>query len=154
MVDLTMALSPHFILGEMLVSQTGARLGLRNVPRPEHVEALRLLCVNVLEPVRVHYGQPVLVSSGYRSPAVNRAVGGSRTSQHTKGEAADFTVRGVPNIDVCRWLHRYRNYDQLIYEFGAAGWVHVSWSATRMRNMELTAKRKGGRVVYLPGIVP
>jgi zinc D-Ala-D-Ala carboxypeptidase len=150
---MTERLSPHFTLEELTRSATAVRKGIRNVPGPGEIAALKLLCEKVLEPVREHFGKPVIVTSGYRSPRLNTAIGGSASSQHCKGEAADFTVYGVSNFEVCDWIHRKLNYDQLIYEFGEAGWVHCSYSAHRMRNAELTATRRGGRTVYLQGIV-
>lgn len=151
-MNLEEKLSANFALGEMIRSQTAARKGIRNVPGQSEVAALRLLCEKVLQPVRDHYDRPVIVTSGYRSPRLNTSIGGSASSQHCKGEAADFTVSGVSNIEVCRWIERNLNYDQLIYEFGERGWIHCSYSAHRMRNMELSAKRIGGRTRYLPGL--
>lgn len=148
-----MQLSEHFTLAEMLYSPTAVRKGIPNDAPADVVKALKLLCEKVLEPVRAHYGKPVRVTSGYRSPRVNRAVGGAASSQHCNGEAADFTVEGVSNFEVCKWLEANLSYDQLIAEFGEAGWVHVSYSAHRLRNQELTAKKVGGRTKYLPGIV-
>lgn len=148
---MSVRLSPHFSLAEMLVSQTAARRGIDNTPGDAEIAALRSLCVEVLEPVRKHFARPVIVSSGYRSPALNRAIGGSPTSQHSKGEAADFTVPGVGVLDLAQWMHRNLNYDQLIYEFGS--WVHVSYRVGRLRNQELSAKRIAGRTKYLQGIV-
>ena len=144
-------LSPHFTLSEMTASQTAARRGIDNTPGDSEIAALRSLCIEVLEPVRKHFDRPVIISSGYRSPTLNRAIGGSSSSQHCKGEAADFTVPGVSVLDLAQWMHRNLNYDQLIYEFGS--WVHVSYRAGRLRNQELSAKRVGGRTKYLPGIV-
>lgn len=148
-----MNLSRNFTLAEMVRSQTASRRGVDNTPPPLVIEALRQLCVHVLEPVRLHYERPVIVTSGYRSPAVNSAIGGSGTSQHSQGEAADFTVHGVSNIEVCRWMEKNLTYDQLIYEFGESGWIHASYRASRLRNMELSAVRRDGRTVYLPGLV-
>lgn len=148
-----MNLSPNFTLAEMIRSSTAQRRGIDNSPPPAVVKNLERLCRNVLEPVRAHYGRPVIVTSGYRSPALNSAIGGSSTSQHSQGEAADFTVHGVSNIEVCRWMEANLEYDQLIYEFGEEGWVHCSWSKTRLRNMELTARRVSGRTTYIAGIV-
>lgn len=147
-------LTEHFSVAEMSRSSAASFKGIPNKPGPAEIAALTLLCEKVLEPVREHYGKPVIVTSGYRSPRVNVAVGGSSSSQHCKGEAADFTVSGESNIDVCRWMQANLNYDQLIYEFGEDGWVHCSFSAHRMRNAELSAKRRSGRTVYLPGLVP
>ena len=147
-----MNLSEHFTLAEMTRSQTASRKGINNEPSVGEIKALRLLCERVLEPVRAHYGKPVIVSSGFRSKRLNRAIGGSGTSQHTKGEAADFTIPGVSNLAVCRWMQDHLNYDQLIYEFGESGWIHVSYCQP-FRNQELSAVRKWGRTRYLPGIV-
>ena len=145
-----MNLSPHFTLAEMTVSQTASRRGLNNTPGANEIAALKLLCEKVLEPIRKHFDRPVIVTSGYRSPKVNKAIGGSATSQHCFGQAADFTVPGVGNLDLCKWIERNLNYDQLIYEYGESGWVHVSYRDGNLRNMELTAKRGKG---YLPGLV-
>lgn len=153
MIDRSLRLSRNFTLGEMLVSQTASRRGIDNTPPPAAVAALKDLCQNVLQPVRDHFDRPVIVTSGYRSPELNRRIGGSGTSQHTKGEAADFTVPGVSNLELARWMERNLNYDQLIYEFGESGWIHVSYREGRLRNQELSAVRRNGRTRYLPGLV-
>lgn len=146
-----MKLSPHFTLEEMTVSQTAARRGIQNDPPPSVIAALRLLCTEVLEPIRTHFDRPVIVSSGYRSAELNLAIGGSRRSQHCLGEAADITVPGVAVLDLAQWMQRNLRYDQLIYEFGR--WVHVSYRDGRLRNQELSAKRTAGRTQYLQGLV-
>lgn len=148
-----MNLSEHFTLAELTVSQAASRKGLANVPGSSEIAALKLLCQNVLEPVRAHFARPVIVTSGYRAPAVNKAVGGSSTSQHCFGQAVDFTVPGVGNLDLCHWIARNLHFDQLIYEFGESGWVHCSWVDSPLRNQQLSAKRVGGRTKYLPGLV-
>ena len=147
-----MNLTPHFTLAELTRSSAALRRGIDNAATPAVTAALTALCLHVLEPVRAQFG-PVAITSGYRSPAVNKAIGGARGSQHMLGEAADFTVPGVRNLDVCQWIMRHLNYDQLIYEFGEAGWVHASWRDGVLRNQELTARRLSGRVQYLPGLV-
>ena len=147
-----MQLTKHFSLTELVRSQTALRRGIANVPGPRAVAALIGLCLNVLEQVRVHFG-PVAISSGYRGPALNRAIGGASGSQHELGEAADFRVPGVSNLDVCQWIQRNLKYDQLIYEFGEEGWVHASYRAGRLRYQELTARRVRGKVQYLPGLI-
>jgi uncharacterized protein YcbK (DUF882 family) len=147
-----MQLSPHFSLAELTISQAASRRGIKNVPNADALAALKSLCVNVLEPIRAHFDRPVIISSGYRAPAVNKAVGGSATSAHCFGQAADFTVPGVSNFELCGWIERNLNYDQLIYEFGESGWVHVGYGG-KMRNMELSAKTVSRRTKYLPGIV-
>ena len=98
-------------------------------------------------PIRAHFGKPVQVNSGYRSPAVNRAVGSSPGSQHAKGEAADIEIPGVPNTVLARWISMNLRFDQLIAEEvrandPSAGWVHVSFGP-RMRGQVLTMK--GGK---------
>ena len=144
-----MKLSAHFTLAEMVVSQTASRKGIDNTPGPNEIAALKQLCEKVLEPVRVHFDRPVIVTSGFRSITLNKKIGGSATSQHCEGKAADFTVPGVSNYELCKWMERNLDYDQLIYEYGESGWVHVSYEVP-FRNMELT-KRRGVR--YIPGIV-
>lgn len=152
-----MQLTEHFSLAELTKSQTALRRGIENIPGPAEIKALTALCQNVLEPVRLHYKRPVVISSGFRSEVVNRLVRGSKTSQHVKGEAADFEVPGVSNLEVAQWMEAKLNYDQLILEFYTpgdpnSGWVHVSWRA-KYRNQELTAVRRRGRVEYLSGLV-
>lgn len=147
-----MQLTQHFSLAEMTRSSAALRRGIDNTPPPPVLAALTALCVEVLEPLRAGLGQ-VAITSGYRSPAVNKAVGGAKSSQHLMGEAADLTVPGHSNLEVCQWIQRHLHYDQLIYEFGEAGWVHVSWRPGGLRHQELTAKRLSGRTQYLPGLI-
>lgn len=153
MNDLSMKLSPNFTLGELVASQSAARRGLDNTPSPQVIGALKDLCVHVLQPLREHFDRPVVVSSGYRSIAVNKSISGSSTSQHTKGEAADFTIPGISNLAVCQWIQRNLKYDQLIYEFGESGWIHCSYRVGRLRSMDLRAVRVGRATKYLPGLV-
>lgn len=145
-------LSESFTLGEMVRSGTASRRGIRNIPGPNQIAALRLLCINVLQPVRDHYGRPVVVTSGYRSPQLNRAIGGSQSSQHSKGEAADFTVSGVSNMEVCRYIRDNLSFDQLIYEFGETGWIHCSYRIDRLRHQTLRAVKRNRKTAYLSGL--
>lgn len=138
-----MGLTPHFTLEEMTMSQTAARLGLDNTPPLEMVAALKRTA-GLLEEVRALLGKPILVSSGYRSPAVNRAVGGAANSAHMLGCAADFSspAFGSP-LDICRVIARSDiAFDQLIHEFRA--WVHIAW-APSPRRMVLTIDAAGTR---------
>lgn len=138
-----MNLTPHFTLDELTASQAAARLGLDNTPPAEMVAALKRTA-QLLEEVRTLLGKPVLVSSGYRSPAVNRAVGGAANSAHMLGCAADFSCPsfGSP-LDICREIVRSNiAFDQLIHEFRA--WVHIAWAPTP-RNMVLTIDAAGTR---------
>lgn len=149
-------LSPHFMLSEFTRSGAAERLGIDNTPPEVVVGCLRSLCVNVLEPLRVHYNRPVTILSGYRSKELNRAVGGASTSQHLLGQAADFEIAGVPNVDVVRWIKAHLTFDQLIAEVlkdndGAAGWIHCSWRDGANRNEVISFLGKGRG--YVPGIV-
>lgn len=137
-------LSPHFTLEELTVSQEAARRGIDNTPTPEAMEALKRTAMG-LEAVRMRLGgAPILVSSGYRSPAVNAAVGGSKSSQHMRGEAADFTAPrfGNPRAIVDALVDSDVPYDQLILEFGR--WVHISFSQ-RPRRQALVIDTTGTR---------
>lgn len=159
MIDLARKLSPHFTLGEFLRSQTASRRGIPNIPNEDQIARMSALCVNVLEPTRAHFGRPVLISSGFRSLALNTAIGGSPTSQHPKGEAADWEIPGIPNPEVAEWVHRHLNYDQLILECYIpgqpnSGWIHTGYSGAPHKNQELTAVRRRGKIVYLPGLRP
>jgi hypothetical protein len=150
-------LSEHFHLSEFVSSQTAARRGIDNTPPAGAIVKLQALCRQVLEPVRVHFGRPIRISSGYRCPTLNKAIGGAASSQHVLGEAADFEIPGLSNVDVAQWMMKHLSYDQLILEFHTpgepnSGWVHVSWRPNP-RNEELTAVRRGGRTKYLTGLV-
>jgi|TARA_R100001224_G_scaffold109325_1_gene86623 hypothetical protein len=145
---MTKKLSPHFTLEEFTRSATARRLNIDNTPGDREVLAMIELCSRVLEPVRAHFGgKPVRVTSGYRSPALNKAVGSSWRSQHRKGEAVDFEIPGVSNYDVARWIRDNLEFDQLILENYIrgdpnSGWVHVSYRADRARKSVLTYARR------------
>jgi len=135
-----MQLSPNFSLAELVRSQTAARRGLSNEPSPAHLENLRRLA-GVLEQVRALVGRPVLVTSGYRSPPVNRAVGGVANSAHALGYAADIRVDGMTAIELARRIRDSSiRYDQLILESGRRI-VHLSVDP-RGRQQDLT--QRGG----------
>ena len=142
-------LSPNFSVLEFTRSNTASRLGIDNTLDPAQTAAAQLLCVNVLEQVRTRFG-PVHVLSGFRCPALNSAVGGSKTSQHMAGEAADIEVVGVSMLDLFLWIKDNCEFDQLLLEFvqpavPGSGWVHVSWSAARLRQETLVIDRAGTR---------
>lgn len=142
-----MNLSPHFTLAEMTVSQEAARRGIDNTPPPAVVDALKRTCQG-LEAVRVRLGcAPVIVSSGYRSPALNAAVGGSKNSQHMTGQAADIICPGFGGpAEVAAALRDSGiEYDQLILEFGR--WVHISF-APNPRRQALIIDRAGTRPMW------
>lgn len=141
-----MNLSEHFTLDELTVSQEAVRAGLRNKPDASEIEALRALCVHVLEPLRARVKRPIVVSSGYRSKSLNTRVGGSTTSQHCKGEAADIIVPGMETADVVDLIRSMRlPFDQVINEGNS--WVHVSYGP-RHRKQALVATFRGGKAEY------
>lgn len=132
-----MKLSEHFTLEEMLHSDTARQKGIDNaLPNDAVLMSLKALCRNVLEPLRKVYGKPITVTSGYRCPVLNKAVGGVANSQHTKGEAADLSVGSTAEnrklFDLIRQLKL--PYDQLIDEYGMR-WVHVSYSPRNRRQV-------------------
>lgn len=153
-----MQLTTNFSLHELSKSETALRLGLDNTPGDTETENLRLLCEKVLQPVRDHYGKGVKVNSAYRSPESNSAVGGSKTSDHCKGMAADIEIPGVANADLAQWIMDNLDYTQLILEFYTpgipdSGWVHVSYDPDNLKKQELTATKVAGKTQYLPGLV-
>ena len=126
---MVMKLSKNFSLEEMCRSNTASVRGLPNVPNAEQVKNLQQLCENVLQPLRDHLGKPVAINSGFRSQAVNMAVGGAKNSQHTKGEAADIKCKDYPYAkEIYTWIMDNLEFDQVILERkGKAVWVHVSF---------------------------
>jgi hypothetical protein len=131
-------LSEHFTLNEFTKSITAERLGIKNEPDYEKVQAMKQLCREVLEPLRQHYGKPIRITSGYRCPLLNAAVGGVTNSQHMLGEAADLSV---PSEAVARdwfqWLVKNTDFDQLLFEHNTRlknCWLHISCRYNRRRN--------------------
>lgn len=143
----------NFRLSEFLRSDTAVRRGIDNVPHAEQLANLRNVLAPGMQRVRSCLGVPVHITSGYRSPAVNAAVGGSRNSQHCQGLAADFVA---PDFGLPRQVARYLmersgeiRYDQLIWE---GAWVHISFVAAQPRSQVLTAHFMPGGVSYSPGV--
>jgi len=153
-----MNLTKNFTLEEMIKSETALRHGMDNTPGENEIGNLKLLCEKVLQPVRDHFGKGVKVNSGFRHPDVNSKVGGSRTSDHTRGQASDIEIPGVPNAELAEWIKDNLEFRQLILEFYTpgvpdSGWVHVSYVADDNKKEVLTATKKDGKTVYLPGLV-
>jgi len=141
-----MRLSKNLTLAECTRSQTARRLGLKNDPDDPQITNLKLIAENVFQPLRDHFGVPIYVSSGYRSPKLNTAIGGSRTSQHMQGRALDLDadVYGeITNADIFHYIKECVDFDQLIWEFGDdsnPAWIHVSYvSPTENRGRVLKA---------------
>lgn len=148
-----MKLTEHFTIEEMQRSEAAIRHGIENII-PDDLMPNAKRVAETLEIIRAHFGKPIHVTSCYRSPAVNDAVGGSKTSAHRFASAADFEVSGVANIEVCRAIpDLIPDFDQVIYEFGPSGWVHLGF-ASKPRRQLLSAVKQDGKTKYLPGIVP
>ena len=144
-------LSKSFTLEELVFSQTAARVGIDNAPAATHVRAMRELCANILQPLRDSVGMPIIVSSGYRCARLNRYVGGSISSQHMEGRAADVVCFGMETRQLFkRVLELKLPFDQLIYEGGRESiWVHVSFDPERDRRTIMTATfPEAGGVLY------
>ena len=153
-----MKLSDNFSLKEMIKSQTALRKDIDNEPGEEEIENLKSLCENVLQPVREYYGKAVRVNSGYRSPELNSAIGGSKTSDHCKGMAADIEINGVANAELAEWIEKNCEFRQLILEFYTpgipdSGWVHVSYKSEDNRKGVLTAMKENGKTIYKPNLI-
>lgn len=153
-----MQLSENFTLSELVKSETATRHGLDNTPNEEVIANLQNLVTYVLQPLRTAYGRSIKINSGYRAPDVNAAVGGSRTSDHCRGMAADIEITGVPNGDLAQYIAQYFKFTQCILEFYTpgipdSGWVHVSYDPNNLKCQTLTAMRENGKTVYKPGFV-
>ncbi|WP_426074856.1 D-Ala-D-Ala carboxypeptidase family metallohydrolase [Janthinobacterium sp. DSP2-3-3] len=145
-----MQLSKNFSLAELVASQVATRKGIDNTPAPAIVANLTRLAV-LLEQVRALVGAPIAISSGYRSPALNKAVGGAGNSAHVQGLAADIsTAKLTPKALALLIRQSDIAFDQLIYE---GTWVHIGLSTGAPRRQVLTAKFAGGGIIYVAGIV-
>ena len=153
-----MQLTNNFSLAEMVKSDTALRHDMDNTPGEAEIANLKTLCEKVLQPVRDHFQTGVKVNSGFRHPEVNAKVGGSKTSDHCKGQAADIEIPGIANADLAVWIMDNLDYTQLILEFYTpgvpdSGWVHVSYDPANLKKQNLTATKKDGKTVYLNGLV-
>jgi zinc D-Ala-D-Ala carboxypeptidase len=160
-----MQLSKNLELSEVTRSETAKRRGISNMPTEEHIENFKKLAENVFQPIRDHFGVPIRISSGYRSEALNKAIGGAGkmvngkyvpSSQHCTGEAIDIDMDGtsITNKQVFDYIKANLEFDQLIWEFGTDAnpdWVHVSYESTgKQRKQVLKAIKKGSATSYLP----
>ncbi len=146
-----MKLSKNFTLAEITHSNTAKRLGIKNEPTKEHLQNIQKLVTRVVQPIRSAIG-PVRVSSGYRNPNLNRAIGGSVKSQHCRGQALDlqFWKGGVMNNKaIYDWvLSSGIDFDQMINEFDYS-WIHISFSEYKNRKQVLEAyKDEDGDTKY------
>jgi len=151
-----MQLSKNLSLAEVIRSETAKRRGVSNMPTDAHIANFKLLAEKVFQPIRDHFGVPIHISSGYRSAALNKAIGGAASSQHCTGEAIDIDMDGtsVTNAQIFNYIKDNLEFDQLIWEFGTdtnPDWVHVSYESTgKQRKQMLKAVKSGGATKYLP----
>ena len=151
-----MQLSKHLSLAEVTRSESAKRNGISNEPTAEHLYNFKLLAEKVFEPIREHFKAPIHISSGYRSAALNKKIGGASSSQHCSGEAIDIDMDGtsITNKQVFDFIKQHLEFDQLIWEFGTTSnpdWVHVSYESTgKQRKQVLKAVKQGGKTVYAP----
>jgi hypothetical protein len=151
-----MKLSKYVSLAEVTRSDTAKRKGISNEPTPEHLENLKTICEDVFDKIREHFGVPLFISSGYRSAALNKAIGGSSTSDHNNGRALDLDQdghgNGVRNKDVFNYIKDNLEFDQVIFEHrradGDCDWVHVGYRKGANRKQVLEAYKEGGKTKY------
>ena len=152
-----MNLSKNLTLSEVTKSNTAINLGIKNEPNAEQLENLKTIANEVFQKIRDHFGVPIKVSSGFRSEALNKKVGGSKTSDHMKGCALDIDMDGIPgnvtNRDIFNYIKNNLVFRQLIWEFGNANnpdWVHVSYVKGDNKKEILKAIKKGKKTIYVP----
>ena len=149
-----MNISEHISLKEALRSNTAKRLGIDNMPNNETLITMQITAQHVFEPLRNHFNEPIYISSFYRSPELNTAIGGSTKSQHCKGEAIDIddVYSKATNADFFNYIKDRLDFDQLIWEFGdddQPDWVHVSYSIGNNRRRILKALKQNGKTIYI-----
>ena len=150
-----MKLSRNFSLSELIKSDTAIRKGIDNNPNADQIEKLKLLCENILQPVRDHFGR-VKVTSGFRSVELCLAINSSANSQHAKAEAADFECIGVDNAELADWIYKNLEPDQLILEYYTpsepnSGWIHCSFVQENPRKQFMWCYRDfNGKTKYKP----
>lgn len=145
-----MNLSKHVTRSEFERSETAINRGIDNSMNEWEIERAKLVCENCFEPIREHLGQPIKINSGFRSGALNRAIGGATTSQHSLGEAIDLDLH---DRDLFEWIIDNVEFDQLIFEGGTtekADWFHISYRKGRLRKQVLRMVKKGGKSTYIP----
>jgi D-alanyl-D-alanine dipeptidase len=151
-----MILSENLSVAEFSRSDTAKRRGIDNTPKAIHLEAAKELAKNIFQPIREHFNSPIFISSGYRSEALNKAIKGSATSQHSKGEAIDIDMdgrKGPTNAEVFTYIRENLNFDQLIWEFGTKtnpDWVHASYKKGGPQRKQIlrAVRNSAGKTVY------
>jgi hypothetical protein len=150
-----MKLSNNLSVKEVTKSNTAKRFGIDNRPTIEHLQNLKAIALNIFQPARNHFKKPIFVSSGYRSEDLNEKIGGSKTSQHSKGQALDLdahTFGGLTNKELFDFISEHLEFDQIIWEFGTdeePDWVHVSYVSSGInRGESLKAYKANGVTKY------
>ena len=149
-------ISKYVTYSEVTKSNQANALKLANIPNATQLNNLRLVCTNVFDKVREHFGKPIGISSGFRSVELNAKIGGSKTSQHCEGKALDIVgdiFGGINNKLLFFYIKENCIFDQLIWEFGsenAPDWVHVSYNEGKNRGQVLRALKVGGKTIYKP----
>tara|TARA_R110002167_G_C12195272_1_gene606140 strand:+ start:67 stop:528 length:462 start_codon:yes stop_codon:yes gene_type:complete len=147
-----MKLSNNLSVTEVTKSNTAKRCGISNEPTIEHLENLKAIALNIFQPARNYFKKPIFVSSGYRSEALNEKIGGSKKSQHSKGQALDLDAHifgGLTNQQLFKFISDHTDFDQLIWEFGTdeePDWVHVSYTSDRINRGEKLKAYKANNV--------
>jgi hypothetical protein len=150
-----MQLSKNLSLAEMIISSEAKRKGINNMPSEDILSNMKKLAINIFQPIREYFNQPIHISSGYRCVALNKAIGGASSSQHCSGEAMDIDMDGttISNAQVFDWIKHNLVFDQLIWEFGTDAnpdWVHVSYESTgKQRKQILKGIKKNGKTSYI-----
>jgi len=149
-----MGISKHISDKESVYSRTALRLGIENKPNNEQLASMKLLAEEVFEPLRAYVGGPIKINSFFRSPELNKAIGGSVKSQHCHGQAIDLddTFGRCTNAEMYEFIKKHLDFDQMIWEFGDdenPDWVHVSYvSKKQNRNRCLQAYKENGKTKY------
>jgi len=147
-------ISKHVSYREGMYSRTAERLGIQNDPTDDHLTNMEITAEKLFEPLRDHVGAPVKINSFYRGPKLNKAIGGSKKSQHMSGQAMDIddTFGHMSNADMYYWIKDNLSFDQIIWEFGTSenpNWLHVSYvSEEDNRNRCLKAYKSNGKTKY------
>jgi len=147
-------ISKHISYKEGTYSNTATRRGIDNIPNKEQLSNMEIIAEKVFEPLREWVGGPIRINSFYRGPDLNKAIGGSSSSQHCKGQAVDIddTSCKKTNAEMYAWIKENLDFDQMIWEFGTEAnpnWVHVSYvSKDKNRNRCLKAYKENGKTKY------
>jgi len=149
-----MKIGKYLELADLIKSESAKRLGITNMPTQEHINNLIQLVENIYDPIRDHFKVNIHISSGYRSQALNAAIGGATSSQHSRGMAIDIDMDGtnIKNSAIFDYA-KTLSFDQLIWEFGTKenpDWVHISYSPLHRKEI-LYAKKEYGKTIYNKG---